>query len=117
MDVAKFLAVQNFKPLSIPAYEKAGMHVTVRAVLEAEQKRLVQLAEEMKGATEDTVSTNLALMVAVFLGDENGARVFQDGDISSIKTNVPLVIQTQIVKEGLAYNLVTGEAVNAEKKT
>ncbi len=117
MDVAKFLAVQNFQVLNIPAYAKAGIVITVRAILDEERQKLVALTEAMKTADETTAANNLALMCAVFLGDDKGERVFQDGDISSIKTRIPLVIQKTIIQEGAKYNLLSKDSIDEEKKT
>lgn len=79
------------------AFEIAGEKYTLRQLRLAERRELIKLAD---GKTEDD---KLAIMVAYFLGDAKGERVFSNSELSDID-DVPVSVAMDIVARGNAFN-------------
>lgn len=96
----KRLFTQKFKALKIDEQD-----LTIRQLRGFEAMRITT-------SKDDTQDKQTALMIALFLGDESGERVFNDLELDKIG-ELPLSTQLQIVKEGSEYNF----ASLGEKKT
>lgn len=105
--------VNNCEPLNIPAFQKAGLALTVRA-LSTDEIKLIQGTTTVEG---DERLTAIARAVVICLGNADGTRHFKDDMIETVKTKMPLVTQGAIIKQCLKYNLLDSDSMDVEKKT
>lgn len=92
------LKIVASKPLSID--EWPDRKLTLRKISGLERQ---QCAEVVESDTSKSKVLMMATYVAIFLGDESGARVFSDAQIPEVQ-KLPAAIQDQIFYAGLEYN-------------
>lgn len=108
-------AFQRSKPFEIP--ELQGKF-TIRGIRGRERAQLLDFAASMTPEAPKGESDRkwFAIVTALCLGDEDGQRIFSDAEIDEA-SDIDATIQQRIADEGLEFNGLKPDTVDAEKKS